>query len=169
MIFLSKYAVQFLLYWKNNLVTINFISRACPVMEEWEGLRRCYNWLITQKVKSVIKRHTQELLGGCSNTPYQEFKRNKVLMATSLKEIDEHFGRYCLLFQPLILWHSLKADTSFFRKMAGYQSVDDYYKYSSSSYYIDKVSSYHQTSTVPINVKLQLLQVSIFVHLCHTG
>jgi hypothetical protein len=63
-------------------------------LEEWDGLRRGYNWLITQKVKSVIKRHAQELLGGCSSTPYQEFKRNKVLMATSLKEIDEHFGRY---------------------------------------------------------------------------
>jgi hypothetical protein len=63
-------------------------------MEEWDGLRRGYNWLITQKVKSVIKRHAQELLGGCSSTPYKEFKRNKVLMATSLKEIDEHFGRY---------------------------------------------------------------------------
>ncbi len=63
-------------------------------MEEWDGLRRCYNWLITQKVKSVIKRHAQELLGGCSSTPYHEFKRNKVLTATSLKEIDEHFGRY---------------------------------------------------------------------------
>lgn len=93
------------------------ILKACPALEEWDGLRRGYNWLITQKVKSVIKRHAQELLGGCSSTPYQEFKRNKVLMATSLKEIDEHFGR----------------------KMAGYQSVDDYYKYSSSSYYIDKV------------------------------
>lgn len=91
------------------------VMKASLMLEEWDGLRRGYNWLITQRVKQIIKRHIKELLGGTSN--YQQFKRNKVLMATSLQEIDKHFVR----------------------RMAGYESLADYYSNSSSSKYINNI------------------------------
>lgn len=94
------------------------ILKACPALEEWDGLRRVYNWLITQRVKQMMKRHLKELFsGGKSTGSEQLFQRNKVLMATSLKEIDENFVR----------------------EMAGYQTVTDYYSDNSSSRYINNV------------------------------
>ncbi|XP_070546964.1 monoacylglycerol lipase ABHD2-like [Ptychodera flava] len=100
------------------------ISFGVEAMHQWEKLRRIYNFLMTENQKSVIKRNRDMLFGSGAKLYYQregkkptEYDLDKVFEATSLVHIDEHFTR----------------------KMAGYNSLEEFFCTCSSKFYIPNI------------------------------
>ena len=78
-----------------------FSFRAKSLLNDWGGLRRFYNWGITQTMKKVIDRHVKVLFHGPNFTsPMHKSSIHHVRSSSSLDELDDVFIKYvvCLLF-----------------------------------------------------------------------
>ena len=82
-----------------------FSFRAKSLLNDWGGLRRFYNWGITQTMKKVIDRHVKVLFHGPNFTsPMHKSSIHHVRSSSSLDELDDVFIKYvvCLLFSRKI-------------------------------------------------------------------
>ncbi|XP_077991419.1 monoacylglycerol lipase ABHD2-like [Glandiceps talaboti] len=93
-------------------------------MHQWEKLRRFYNFAMTENMKSLLRRNKDMLFGNGAKMYYQkegkkvpDYDLDKIFEATSLLHIDENFTR----------------------KMACYNSVEDFYRGASSCSYIPNI------------------------------
>lgn len=93
------------------------ILRAKVLLHEWDGLRRFYNWAITQNVKSVIDRHVRVLFHGPDFTCPHKSSIHRVRSSSSLVELDD----------------------AYIKKMAGFHHLDEFYAVNSSCNYINQV------------------------------
>lgn len=71
------------------LVCLFYSHRAKVLLHEWDGLRRFYNWAITQTVKSVIDRHVRVLFHGPDFTCPHKSSIHHVRSSSSLVELDD--------------------------------------------------------------------------------
>ena len=84
-----------------HLFVCFFLFRAKSLLQDWGGLRRFYNWGITQTMKKVIDRHVKVLFHGPNFTsPKHKSSIHHVRSSSSLDELDDVFIKYvvCLLF-----------------------------------------------------------------------
>lgn len=93
------------------------IKKACPLLLEWNHLRRLYVYFMTSYQKFLIRHHYSTLLTDDIKSKYN-LEDDKIFAATSLAELDEAYSR----------------------RRWGYSSIEDYYKANSSCNYIDKVT-----------------------------
>jgi len=94
------------------------ILRAKTLLHEWDGLRRFYNWGITQNMKSVIDRHVRVLFHGPNFTsPQHKSSIHHVRSSSSLVELDDVF----------------------IKKMAGFHHLDEFYAVNSSCNYVNQI------------------------------
>ncbi|XP_078343367.1 monoacylglycerol lipase ABHD2-like isoform X1 [Oculina patagonica] len=93
------------------------ILRAKTLLHEWDGLRRFYNWAITQNVKSVIDRHVRVLFHGPNFTSPHKSSIHHVRSSSSLVELDDVY----------------------LKKMAGFHHLDEFYAVNSSCNYINQI------------------------------
>ena len=71
------------------LVCVFYPHRAKVLLHEWDGLRRFYNWAITQNVKNVIDRHVRVLFHGPDFTCPHKSSIHRVRSSSSLVELDD--------------------------------------------------------------------------------
>lgn len=90
---------------------------ASPLMNGWKAMRRFYNWCIVQNVKMVMGRHREELFQNPVVRDNIGIKEEEVFSASSLQELDETFSR----------------------KMAGFESLESFYKWNSCCNYMHNV------------------------------
>lgn len=83
----------------------------------WEHLRRMYVWAMTRHQIGLLKHHRRILFGTESQSRYGSFDERKILSTTSLLDIDRHYSH----------------------RRAGFKSVEEYYHWASSRYYLHKV------------------------------
>ncbi|XP_073229102.1 monoacylglycerol lipase ABHD2-like [Porites lutea] len=94
------------------------ILRAKSLLQDWGGLRRFYNWGITQTMKKVIDRHVKVLFHGPNFTsPKHKSSIHHVRSSSSLDELDDVF----------------------IKKMAGFNHLDEFYSVNSSCNYINQI------------------------------
>ena len=66
-----------------------FSCRACPIMFQWKGLRRFYNWAITRNLKKILLSHSKQLKHLEANSSAIDINWNGILSATCLQDLDE--------------------------------------------------------------------------------
>ncbi|XP_071943473.1 monoacylglycerol lipase ABHD2-like [Antedon mediterranea] len=101
------------------------ITLAKDVLHEWDGFRRLYCFMMAENLKKYIRRNSHMLFGegatafrkknGCADVSYDV---EEIFKSTSLVHIDEHLNR----------------------KMLGFDNLDDFYSWCSSSNHIHKVT-----------------------------
>ena len=76
------------------------VNRACVVLHQWEGMRRVYNFLMTQNMLKTIRRNLDMLVGEgalaywkAKNQAPIKYDVDKILRATSLVHLDEHLSQ----------------------------------------------------------------------------
>lgn len=89
------------------------ILRAKTLLHEWDGLRRFYNWGITQSVKKVLDRNMKVLF----QCPKFTSSVHHVRSSSSLVELDD----------------------AYVKKMAGFHNLDEFYAVNSSCNYINQI------------------------------
>ncbi|XP_015773343.1 PREDICTED: abhydrolase domain-containing protein 2-like isoform X2 [Acropora digitifera] len=94
------------------------ILRAKTFLDQWNGLRRLYNWGMTQNMKKIIDRHVRVLFEGPNFTSHRhKASIHHVRSSSSLAELDDVYTK----------------------KMAGFHHLDDFYARSSCCNYINQV------------------------------
>lgn len=94
------------------------ILRAKTFLDQWNGLRRLYNWGMTQNMKKIIDRHVRVLFEGPNLTSHRhKASIHHVRSSSSLAELDDVYTK----------------------KMAGFHHLDDFYARSSCCNYINQV------------------------------
>ncbi|XP_033099595.1 monoacylglycerol lipase ABHD2-like [Anneissia japonica] len=100
------------------------ITKASYVLHEWEGLRRLYCFMMAENLKKHIRRNSYMLFGEGAKTYRQKhsapdvfYDVEQIYKSTSLVHIDEHLNR----------------------KMLGFDSLNDFYRWCSSSNHIHKI------------------------------
>eukprot|EP00795_Rhopilema_esculentum_P016027 gene16027-7372_t len=65
------------------------VVKASPLMMEWKGLRRFYNWLITRNYKKLItQRHRKSFLEFERKGSFERLDWRKISSSSSLQELD---------------------------------------------------------------------------------
>ncbi|XP_052786920.1 monoacylglycerol lipase ABHD2-like [Mya arenaria] len=93
------------------------INHAKNLFVQWSNLRRVYTYLMTLNMRRLLSRHKHLLFSKEAQKLFGCFKEDCVFNATSLYDIDENYS--CI--------------------RAGYKSAHDYYKDSSSAYYLNNI------------------------------
>ena len=114
----------------------------------WANFRRFYLYVMTENMKRVLMAHQQLVLTEEVKTRYQLCERS-IFSAASLPEFDEAYTRYLrqfIKFNNHLKKNSKNCHLLYIcccRRLAGYETVDEMYKQSSCSLFMD-------TITVPI-------------------
>lgn len=93
------------------------ISRACPLLLEWNNIRRLYVYFMTSYQKYLLRQHYKTLFTDDIISKYN-LDEEKIFSATSLAELDEAYTR----------------------RRWGYNSLEDYYVENSCSNFINKIT-----------------------------
>jgi len=88
-----------------------------PFLLGWRGGRYLYVLAMTKRQKRILRRHQKVLFGDESFRRFGSFDVDKIFASANLLDLDRHYSH----------------------KRAGFKSCEEYYHWSSSRHYIDKV------------------------------
>lgn len=110
----------------------------------WANFRRFYLYVMTENMKRVLMAHQQLVLTEEVKSRYELCERS-IFSAASLPEFDEAYTRYnCLVPTAAInknyVTYFYFTCLSVIRRLAGFDTVDEMYKQSSCSLYMDNIT-----------------------------
>ena len=95
------------------------ISEASIMFRDWENFRWLYNYGMTRNVLKVINQHKDDLAGQLNaERPHAEINWKDLFSARELREVDANFTL----------------------KMCDMEDMEEFYKYNSSSQFMDRIS-----------------------------
>jgi len=104
----------------------------------WANFRRFYLYVMTENMKRVLMAHQQLVLTEEVKKNYEICERS-IFSAASLPEFDEAYTRYNYS-NSFCYFKNCDLLFLYCRRLAGFDTVDEMYKQSSCSLYMDNIT-----------------------------